>query len=383
MKLILVCGARPNFMKIAPLIRAIEKHNAQIENLNPLLVHTGQHYDYEMSQVFFEDLELPRPDIHLGVGSGTHAEQTGRVMIEFEKVLLEEKPDLVIVVGDVNSTLAATLAAVKLHIPVAHVEAGLRSYDWAMPEEINRLLTDHISDYLFTTSKYDDDNIKKEGISPDKIFRVGNIMVDCLLFNKQMAEKSNILSRLDLSKQGYALLTLHRPSNVDDKQSLTRIMSALAEIAQRIPVVFPAHPRTQKGIANFGISELFQDKTIRLIEPLGYLDFLNLEMNSRFVITDSGGIQVETTALGIPCLTVLDSPIWAITHKQGTNILVGSNSQKLTQEAIKILDNKLTGHESLTTDYPSRPELWDGKAAGRIVKVIAGRVEALGGSLDR
>ena len=368
MKLILVCGARPNFMKVAPIIRAIDKRSgtSNSELVEPILVHTGQHYDYEMSQIFFQDLDLPQPDIHLGVGSGTHAEQTGKVMIKFEKVLLKEKPDLVIVVGDVNSALAAALAAVKLHIPVAHVEAGLRSYDRTMPEEINRLLTDHISDYLFTTSKYDDDNLKREGISGEKIFRVGNIMVDSLLSNKQVAEKSNILSQLNLTKQNYALLTLHRPSNVDDKQSLIRIMSALRQVARRIQIVFPAHPRTQKNIASFRLGEFFQDKAIQLIKPLGYLDFLNLEMNSRFVITDSGGIQVETTVLGIPCLTVFDSPLWTITHKQGTNILAGSNSQKLIQEAFKILSGK--GKKGKC------PELWDGRAAERIVNMIYSKI---------
>ena len=365
MKLILVAATRPNFMKVAPIIRAIDKHNGTSggELIEPILVHTGQHYDYEMSQVFFEDLELPQPDIYLGVGSGTHAEQTGKVMIEFEKVLVDKRPDLVIVVGDVNSTVAAALATAKLHISVAHVEAGLRSYDRTMPEEINRLLTDHISDYLFTTSKYDDDNLAREGISGDKIFCVGNIMVDSLLSNKQVAEKSNILSQLNLTKQNYALLTLHRPSNVDDKQILTRIMSALKQVARRIQIVFPAHPRTQKNIASFGLGEFFQDEAIQFIEPLGYFDFLKLEMNSRFVITDSGGIQVETTVLGIPCLTVLDSPLWTITHKQGTNTLAGSSSQKLAQEAFKILDGKGKKGKCLG--------LWDGRAAERIVTAIA------------
>jgi len=363
MKLILVAGTRPNFIKVAPIIRVIDKHNSSsTELIEHILVHTGQHYDYEMSQVFFEDLELLQPNIYLGVGSGTHAEQTGKVMIEFEKVLMDEKPDLVIVVGDVNSTLAAALASVKLHIPVAHVEAGLRSYDRTRPEEINRLLTDHISDYLFTTSKYDDDNLKREGISPEKIFRVGNIMVDSLLFSKQIAEKSKILSRLGLSKQGYALLTLHRPSHVDDKQNLARIMTAIRQVAQKIPIVFPAHPRTRKNIASFSLDEFFHDEAIRLIEPLGYLGFLNLEMNCRFVITDSGGIQAETTVLGVPCLTMLDSPVWLITYRQGTNILVGSHGQKLTQEASKILNGRARKGRC--------PKLWDGMAAERIVRAI-------------
>ncbi len=376
MKIVLVVGARPNFIKIAPLIRAIDKHNSQSPiTINCLLVHTGQHYDYEMSQVFFQDLELPKPDIHLGIGSGTHAEQTGRIMIEFEKILLEAKPDVTVVVGDVNSTLAAALVAVKLHIPIAHIEAGVRSYDWTMPEEVNRYLTDHVSSYLFTTSKYDDNNLKKEGISPKRIFCVGNIMVDSLLSSKELAGKSDILSRLNLSKQNYALLTLHRPSNVDDKQNLARILTALTKIAEKVPIVFPAHPRTQKRLEEFNFQPPITNHQspitsheFLMIAPLGYIDFLNLEMNSKFVITDSGGIQVETTVLGIPCLTVLDSPVWLITHKQGTNTLVGSDSRKLVSEATKILDHQspVTNHKLLKC-----PELWDGKAAERIVKVLS------------
>ncbi len=418
MKIILVCGARPNFMKVAPLLRAIEKHNAQIEiktqnqnlnlnlslSLNHLLVHTGQHYDYEMSQVFFHDLELPQPDIYLGVGSGTHADQTGRVMIEFEKVLFAEKPDLVIVVGDVNSTLAAALAAVKLRIPVAHVEAGLRSYDRTMPEEINRLLADAISDYLFTPSPDADENLKKEGIPQQKIFLVGNVMVDSLIYNKAKAEKSDILERLGLvtnyqspitesqsesqSKSQseseskpltpYALLTLHRPSNVDEKESLLRIITALKEISQRIPIVFPAHPRTQKKLKEFNLLNQFQDISpesqsrpltphqLLITAPVGYLDFLNLEMNAKFVLTDSGGIQEETTVLNIPCLTLRNTTEKPITLTQGTNVLVWNNTQNIIEEAFKILDGK--GKKG------TRPELWDGKAAERIVEILANSV---------
>lgn len=370
MKLILVVGARPNFMKIAPLIRTIDKRNSQSPTTSHyLLVHTGQHYDYEMSQVFFQDLELPKPDIHLGIGSGTHAEQTGQVLIAFEKVILEQKPDIVVVVGDINSTLAAALAAVKLHMPIAHVEAGIRSFDWAMPEEINRLLTDHISQYLFTTSDYDDRNLKKEGIPSSRIFRVGNIMVDSLLYNITKAADSTVLSRLGLTKQNYALLTLHRPSNVDDKQNLAKILSTLAQIGDKIPIIFPSHPRTQKMLKQFNLnlnpnpqSKSESHYNISIIPPLGYLDFLNLEINSKFVITDSGGIQVETTVLGIPCLTVLDSPVWHITHKQGTNVLVGSDCRKLVPEALKILDGK--GKRG------KRPHLWDGQTAQRIINVL-------------
>ncbi len=405
MKVVSVVGARPNFMKIAPLIRAMEKHNAQIEtktqnriktqiktetenqaknsenlnldlnlNLNHLLIHTGQHYDYEMSQIFFQDLELPQPDIHLGVGSGTHAEQTGKVMIEVEKVMVDEKPDLVIVVGDLNSTLAAALAAVKLHIPVAHVEAGLRSYDRTMPEEINRLLTAAISDYLFTPSPDANENLSKEGVPQEKIFSVGDVMIDSLLYNKSKAERSPALSQLGLSKQGYALLTLHRPSNVDDRQSLTRIMSALRQIGQRIPVVFPAHPRTQKMLEEFNLnlnpksrsesqSESKSQSNILMIPPLGYLDFINLEMNARFVMTDSGGMQEETTALNIPCLTLRNTTERPITITEGTNTLVWNDTPKIVEEAFKILDGK--GKKGKC------PQLWDGKAAERIVALLA------------
>ena len=379
MKAILVCGARPNFMKIAPLLRAIDKHNAasQGNTIEPALVHTGQHYDYEMSQAFFQDLELPKPDIYLGVGSGTHAEQTGKVMIELEKVLLSEKPDLVVVVGDVNSTLAAAIAAVKLNTSVAHVEAGLRSYDRAMPEEINRLLTDQISDYLFTPSPDANENLKKEGVPKEKIFLVGNVMVDSLLFNKDKADQSTILSRLKLAEKGYALLTLHRPANVDEKHSLTNIMGAITEISGRIPVVFPAHPRTQKKLREFGVNvpatvitnldELDRhsrfNERLLIIPPLGYLDFLKLEMYARLVMTDSGGIQEETTVLSVPCLTLRDTTERPITITQGTNTIVGSNRGKIVQEVSRVL----------ACESQSLPQidLWDGMTARRIVAVLA------------
>jgi len=391
MRIILVCGARPNFMKIAPLLRAIDKHNASSKGnpIEPILVHTGQHYDYEMSQVFFQDLELPKPDVYLGVGSGTHAEQTGKVTIEFERVLLKEKPDLVVVVGDVNSTLAAALAAVKLHISAAHVEAGLRSYDRTMPEEINRLLTDQISDYLFTPSRDADENLKREGIPQEKIFFVGNVMVDSLFFNKARADQSQILAQLKLAKEGYALLTLHRPSNVDEKHNLMDIMSAITKISEWIPVVFPAHPRTQKKLREFNLDphatviasptettphpslrarrrRAWQSQSNVLItSPLSYLDFLKLEMYAKFVMTDSGGIQEETTMLNVPCLTLRDATEWPITITRGTNVLVGNRPQKIIEEASKIL--------AFNSKSPSHIELWDGKAAERIVDVLAGR----------
>jgi UDP-N-acetylglucosamine 2-epimerase (non-hydrolysing) len=380
MKAILICGARPNFMKIAPLLRAIDKHNVSSQGnpIEPTLVHTGQHYDYEMSQAFFQDLELPKPDIYLGVGSGTHAEQTARVMIELEKVLLSEEPDLVVVVGDVNSTLAAALAAVKLNIPVAHVEAGLRSYDRSMPEEINRLLTDQISDYLFTPSSDANENLKKEGVPQKKIFLVGNVMVDSLLFNRARAEQSQMLTRLKLADKGYALLTLHRPGNVDEKHSLTNIMNAITEISERLPVVFTAHPRTQKKLREFGLNfpaivitnpdELNKhskfNERLLIIPPLGYLDFLKLEMYARLVMTDSGGIQEETTVLNVPCLTLRDTTERPITITQGTNVLVGNNQQKIIEAASRVLAFKSQSHSEI--------ELWDGKTAKRIIEALAG-----------
>lgn len=364
MKIILLVGTRPNFMKIAPIIRAIDKCNSSISRklIEPILVHTGQHYDYEMSKIFFEDLELSEPDIYLGVGSGTHAEQTARVMMRLERVLIKEKPDLVTVVGDVNSTLAGAIATVKLHIPVAHVEAGLRSYDRNMPEEINRLLTDAISDYLFTPSPDADETLRKEGIPDKKIFLVGNVMIDSLLYNKQKAEQSQVLSQLGLGQGGYALLTLHRPSNVDEKESLVKIIIALKEISQRIPIIFPAHPRTRKNIEKFGLQNLFEDKHIYFIEPLGYLHFLKLMMNARLVMTDSGGIQEETTVLNIPCLTLRNITEWPITIIGGTNTLVGNATEEIINEAFKILDGK--GKRG------GIPKLWDGKASDRIVNIL-------------
>jgi len=367
MRIVLVAGARPNFMKIAPIIRAIDRHNTseQGDFIEPALVHTGQHYDYEMSKVFFEDLELPEPDIYLGVGSGTHAEQTGKTMIEIEKVLIKETPDLVVVVGDVNSTLAGALAAAKLNIAIAHVEAGLRSFDREMPEEINRLLVDAISDYLFTHSPDADENLKKEGIPHEKIFFVGNVMADSLLYNKPKAEHYRTLDRFGLNKENYALLTLHRPSNVDVRESMLNIVRALAQISQELPIIFPAHPRTQQRLKEFDLLNQLPSSSHQflLIEPLSYLDFLNLEIAARFVMTDSGGIQEETTVLGIPCLTLRNTTERPITISQGTNTLVGNDTEAIVREALKILAGE--GKEG------NCPELWDGKAAERIVRVLS------------
>ncbi len=365
MKIILVAGARPNFIKIAPIIQAVEKHNISSPN-NPaksVLVHTGQHYDYEMSQVFFKDLDIPQPDIHLEVGSGTHAQQTGKVMVEFEKILLREKPDLVVVVGDVNSTLGTAVSSVKLHIPVAHVEAGLRSYDKTMPEEINRVLTDVISDYLFVPTRDAVENLRKEGISQDKIYFVGNVMADSLLHHRAKAEKSAILTRLGLAKKSYGLITLHRPSNVDDRESLVKVLKMLKQASALIPLVFPAHPRTRKNIDRFNLGEFMpENNRLILIEPQGYLDFINLMMNSRFVITDSGGVQEETTIMNIPCLTWRENTEWGITLSAGTNVLVGTDSSKAIAEVRRILN----GIEKKSAQL----ELWDGNAAMRIIEAL-------------
>lgn len=386
MKIILVAGARPNFMKIAPLVRAIEGHNSLITptgtSIEYLLVHTGQHYDFNMSDSFFKDLKLPQPHIYLGVGSGTHAEQTGKVMIEFERVLLKGKTDLVVVVGDVNSTLACTLAAVKLNIPVAHVEAGLRSFDRRMPEEINRLVTDALSTYLFTPSPDGDENLLREGISRDKIYRVGDIMVDSLLFHLDEAKRSDILPRLGLVKERaansdsvvpYALLTLHRPSNVDEEKSFQRIVAALESIGKKIPIIFPVHPRTKKQLVILGLKEKIRFHNIQErvdlsspgihgLDPLGYLDFLSLMTRAKLVLTDSGGIQEETTVLGIPCLTLRDTTERPITIKEGTNVLVWNDTEKIVEEAFKILEGR--GKKAKI------PEYWDGKTAERIVKIL-------------
>ena len=302
MRIVCVVGTRPNFVKIVPILEEMKRHPV---SFYPILVHTGQHYDREMSGLFIEGLRLPMPDIHLGVGGGSLTQQMSRTMLALEPVLMKTKPDLVLVVGDVNSTLAAAMTAVRLRIPIAHVESGLRSFDREMPEEVNRVLTDAVSDYLFTPTPYANENLKREGISKERIYLVGDVMVDSLLMNRERALSSDMLFALGLSGKHYALLTLHRPSNVDNKNTLAGIGKALSEVAGRIPVVFPVHPRTRKMIKEFSLEESF--KGIELINPMGYLDFLSLEMNARFVLTDSGGIQGETTVLGIPCLTLRDT----------------------------------------------------------------------------
>jgi len=328
MKVILVVGARPNFMKIAPILKTIDKHNAsgKSNSIEPSLIHTGQHYDYEMSKVFFDDLALPQPNVHLGVGSGTHAEQTGKTMIEVEKVLARERPDLVIVVGDVNATLAGALAAVKLHMPVAHVEAGLRSYDQSMPEEINRVLTDHCSQLLFCPTETAVGNLKKEGIIKG-VYLTGDVMVDALLSNKQAAEKSEILKRLDLESGHYLVITIHRPSNTDERENLENIVSALSDSAER--VIFPVHPRTRKALDEHGVA--MRRGNIMVIDPLGYTEFLKLMTHAKKILTDSGGIQKEAYILGIPCITLRERTEWVETVEDGWNILVSADKKKLIE----------------------------------------------------
>jgi UDP-N-acetylglucosamine 2-epimerase (non-hydrolysing) len=362
-KIIVVVGARPNFMKAAPVLEELRKLP---EVFDPMLVHTGQHYDERMSQIFFGELGLPRPDRYLEVGSGSHGVQTARVMIAFEEVLLEERPDLVLVVGDVNSTLACTLDAAKLHIPVGHIEAGLRSGDRTMPEEINRMVTDALADLLFTTERSANENLMREGVDPDRVFFVGNVMIDTLRRFEEKAEHSSVLGQLGLEERGYALLTLHRPSNVDEREPFERILRALMEVQARVPVVFPVHPRTRARIDTFGFREWIEGmEGLRLIEPVGYLDFLKLQKYARLVLTDSGGIQEEATVFDVPCLTLRENTERPVTIEVGTNVLVGTDPEAIVREAQRILDGR--GKQGAV------PERWDGNAAERIVETLRGR----------
>jgi UDP-N-acetylglucosamine 2-epimerase (non-hydrolysing) len=372
----LVAAARPNFMKIAPLFHALKKEDWA----TPVIVHTGQHYDLSMSDAFFDDLGIRQPDLHLGVGSGTHAEQTGHVMIEYEKVLLEERPDLVIVVGDVNSTVACALAASKVeyiyptqhsalstqHLQrrkplTAHLEAGLRSFDRTMPEEINRLLTDALADILWTPSPDADENLTKQGISPDKIHRVGNIMIDSLLMLRDTIQGQAAYNEFGVKPKGYGVITLHRPSNVDDRFILKSICETFTRIARTIPLIFPVHPRTRKNLEQNGLLSLLKKSPgLHAVEPLNYIRFMNLVFNCRLAITDSGGIQEETTYLGIPCLTMRANTERPITIQQGTNQLCDPESLEAKVEDI------LAGNMR----QASIPELWDGHTAERVVKSI-------------
>ena len=391
MEMILVAGARPNFMKIAPIVRALRMHRdqrseirgpsdpqiTQIAQIEYKIVHTGQHYDYEMSQTFFEELEIPEPDYFLESGSGSHAEQTAKVMVVFEKVCEEENPDVVVVVGDVNSTLACSVTAKKLNIKVAHVEAGLRSRDMTMPEEINRIVTDSISDYLFVTEKSGLENLKLEGRKDDDIFFVGNVMIDTLIRLLPKAEIKGLEPQLNRKEKGiqrgknlgieglkdnYAVVTLHRPSNVDKEATLRGILEALVQISEDMPVFFPVHPRTRKKLEEFDLFRLVKHSNIKLLHPMPYVSFLKLWKDSALVLTDSGGLQEETTVLGVPCFTIRENTERPITIEEGTNILVGTRKEGI-----------LSAYEEFRKNGGKKgrvPELWDGNAAERIVEIL-------------
>ncbi|MFG2936791.1 non-hydrolyzing UDP-N-acetylglucosamine 2-epimerase [Streptomyces sp. NPDC048282] len=351
MRAVCVAGARPNYMKIKPVMDALERRDAEV-----LLVHTGQHYDPAMNDVFFTDLGIRPPDRFLGVGSGSHAEQTGRVMTAFEPLLAEVGPDVVVVVGDINSTLACALVTAKAGPLLAHVEAGLRSRDWSMPEEVNRVATDRVSDYLLAPSPDAVDNLRAEGYREDQIHLVGNVMIDTLLANLDRARASDVLDRYGLARGEFGLVTLHRPANVDDPEVLTGLLKALGEIAGRLPLVLPVHPRAAGRLAEIGVPG-----GVRLVPPAGYLDFIALQDSARVVLTDSGGVQEETTALGVPCVTLRDNTERPITVEQGTNVLAGRDPARITATVNAVLDRP---------PAPRRPDLWDGRASDRIAEVL-------------
>jgi UDP-N-acetylglucosamine 2-epimerase (non-hydrolysing) len=356
----LIAGARPNFMKIAPLVRAMDARKSEISYK---IVHTGQHYDRAMSDVFFEELGIPQPDHHLGCGGGSHAEQTAKIMVAYENLCLEEKPDIVVVVGDVNSTLACSIVAKKLHITVAHVEAGLRSGDRSMPEEINRLVTDAISDLFFVTEPSGVEHLLREGQPAAAIHHVGHVMVDNVIFQKERLEREGLAEGHSIGFKAvhpqYGVVTLHRPSNVDEPETFTNIARALREISGQLPLVFPVHPRTRQNMEKFGIN-LGPDVT--LLDPMAYMDFLNLWKDARVVLTDSGGLQEETTALGVPCITLRENTERPITIQEGTNVLVGTDPVAILGEAERVLDGR--------TKTGRRPKLWDGRAAERIAEIL-------------
>jgi UDP-N-acetylglucosamine 2-epimerase (non-hydrolysing) len=360
MKIMLVAGARPNFMKIAPLLEALTVARKALSSVNVLLVHTGQHYDESMSGTFFQELGIRAPDFNLQVGSGSHAEQTARIMLSFEPLCLSQQPDWVVVVGDVNSTIACALTATKLGIRVAHVEAGLRSRDRSMPEEINRICTDSIADALFTTERSGGENLLAEGIPPEKIHFVGNTMIDTLI--RQRARALAYPLPPDLHPGQYAALTLHRPANVDRPEVLRKLLDALLRVADRIPIVFPAHPRTLKNLDRFSLRERISHPSIHVVSPMSYLEFIGLVARSRMVLTDSGGIQEETTYLGVPCLTMRDNTERPITCTVGTNRLVGSDPRRIIEEAFAVLDG--------TARVGTIPEKWDGHASERIAEIL-------------
>jgi UDP-N-acetylglucosamine 2-epimerase (non-hydrolysing) len=385
MKVLTIVGARPNFMKAAPLIAAIDRHNVRMSAEAPfrpgpvegpiehILVHTGQHYDNVMSGLFFADLDLPKPDVHLGVGSGSHAVQTAEVMKGFEDVLSVTQPDVVVVVGDVNSTLACALVAAKISFDsagarpiVAHVEAGLRSFDRSMPEEINRIVTDHLADVLFVTEESGARNLEREGIAAEKVHFVGNTMIDSLLAFEDKAEMSTVREQLGLRGRPYALLTLHRPANVDTRGALVKILRGLEELARQYPIVFPVHPRTRRRLEEFGLAWTMTAAGLILTEPFGYLDFLCLMKQAALVVTDSGGIQEETTCLGIPCVTVRDNTERPVTVDSGTNVIAGTEAETIKEAIRRQIGRPPAG---------SVPLKWDGQAAERILKILIGAHE--------
>lgn len=359
MRITLIAGARPNFMKIAPIIHSIKKTQAEGHEISYRLVHTGQHYDHKMSATFFDELNIPKPDLNLGVGSGTQAEQTAKIMIEFEKELLSNPTDLVVVVGDVTSTMACSIVAKKLKTKVAHVEAGIRSFDLSMPEEINRMVTDSITDYFFTTSDFANKNLKRNGIPDNRIFFVGNVMIDTLLTNLPRLQKPDFFSKMNLQVGQYFVMTMHRPKNVDEQAKLKVFIEEITSNVQRLPIIFPVHPRTKKILDQLNLVDV---SNLIMVEPLGYLEFNYLVKNSKAVITDSGGITEETTVMGIPCMTLRDNTERPETMDYGTNELVGTDPEKL-RPYLKLL---------FTGDWKKGkiPPLWDGKAAERIVQKL-------------
>ncbi len=360
MQVDLIVGARPNYMKAAAVYRALQNYK---DRISYRLVHTGQHYDEKMSDIFFRELELPQPDVYLGVGSGLHGEQTGKIMIAYEKALLAQRPDLVLVAGDVNSTMACSLVAVKLHVKVGHIEGGLRSRDWSMPEEINRVVTDRVADFLFTTSRDADENLLKEGVPAEKIYFVGNTMIDSLYYYLPKIKHRSTLNDYGLESRKFILVTLHRPSNVDQPETLAGILKVLVELQKTLPVIFPMHPRTRKMLGEYGFDRVVEGAPRLIItEPLGYLDFLKLETEAYLVLTDSGGIQEETTVLGIPCLTIRENTERPITIWEGTNELVGTDPEHILNRAKAILKGEFKNGKV--------PPLWDGQAGERIAAII-------------
>jgi UDP-N-acetylglucosamine 2-epimerase (non-hydrolysing) len=359
MKVMIIIGTRPNYMKAAPIIKQMRRFD---DFLEPIIVHTGQHYDHMLSEQIASELRLPRPDIYLGVGSGTHAEQTANAMLEFERVLIGDPPHLAVLFGDVNSTLACALVAAKCKILIAHVEAGLRSFDMSTPEEINRVLTDRISDFLYSTESAAFQNLMNEGFDAGSVFYVGNTMIDSLTDCFAEAKARPYPENLDLTPKGYALLTMHKPENVDNSKTFKSIINAISSFSGKIPVIFPAHPRTKLNIDKFELSPYFERAGIKLIEPLGYLDFIKLESEAAFVITDSGGVQEETSFLNVPCLTLKETTERPVTTIEGTNILVGRFPERIVAEAERILDGIIK--------EGSRPKYWDGEASKRIVETF-------------